>query len=207
MSTTRLLILGAVRIFEPVHGYFVRRELLSWRADQWAHINPGSIYNALRTLTREGFLEEVPGNAQADARGRTSYRLTPGGRTELTTLLYEALWNVEGREGTELMAAVGFMNQLPRVEVLAALELRISRGELLRSEVEARVRGMTADATVPAHTTEVLQLADARLAGELQWCAGLCQRIRDGAYIFHGEPGWEATATAAGARAAAGGQS
>jgi hypothetical protein len=42
MSSTRLLILGAVRIFQPVHGYFVRRELLSWRADQWAKINPGS---------------------------------------------------------------------------------------------------------------------------------------------------------------------
>ena len=50
MSSTRLLILGAVRIFQPVHGYFVRRELLTWRVEQWAKINPGSIYNALRTL-------------------------------------------------------------------------------------------------------------------------------------------------------------
>ena len=28
MSSTRLLVLGAVRIFQPVHGYDVRRELL-----------------------------------------------------------------------------------------------------------------------------------------------------------------------------------
>jgi hypothetical protein len=26
-STTRLLVLGVVRIFQPVHGYEVRREL------------------------------------------------------------------------------------------------------------------------------------------------------------------------------------
>jgi DNA-binding PadR family transcriptional regulator len=31
-----------------VHGYDVRRMLLSWRADQWASVNPGSIYHALR---------------------------------------------------------------------------------------------------------------------------------------------------------------
>ena len=66
MSANRLLILGAVRIFQPVHGYFVRRELMSWHADAWANLNPGSIYNALRTLTREGFLEEVLVRVEAD---------------------------------------------------------------------------------------------------------------------------------------------
>ena len=53
MSSTRLLVLGVVRIFQPVHGYDVRRELLSWRVDQWANVAPGSIYNALKTLTKE----------------------------------------------------------------------------------------------------------------------------------------------------------
>ena len=43
MSSTRLLVLGVVRIFQPVHGYDVRRELLSWRVDQWANVAPGSI--------------------------------------------------------------------------------------------------------------------------------------------------------------------
>ena len=59
MSATRLLLLGTVRIFQPVHGYFVRRELLSWHADAWAHLNPGSVYNGLRSLVREGFVAEV----------------------------------------------------------------------------------------------------------------------------------------------------
>jgi DNA-binding PadR family transcriptional regulator len=58
VSPTRLLILGAVRIFQPVHGYLVRRELMSWQVDRWAHLNPGSVYNALRSLARDGYLEE-----------------------------------------------------------------------------------------------------------------------------------------------------
>ena len=49
MSVTRLLVLGAVRIFQPAHGYLVRRELLSWRVEEWANVQPGSIYHALRS--------------------------------------------------------------------------------------------------------------------------------------------------------------
>ena len=56
MSATRLLLLGTVRIFQPVHGYFVRRELMSWHADSWANLNPGSVYNGLRSLARDGIL-------------------------------------------------------------------------------------------------------------------------------------------------------
>ena len=33
MSATRLLVLGAIRIMQPVHGYEVRRELVSWRVE------------------------------------------------------------------------------------------------------------------------------------------------------------------------------
>jgi hypothetical protein len=44
MATTepRLLLLGAVAIFEPVDGYQIRRELVSWHVEEWANINPGS---------------------------------------------------------------------------------------------------------------------------------------------------------------------
>ena len=33
-----MLILGVVRWCQPVHGYDVRRELLSWHADEWANL-------------------------------------------------------------------------------------------------------------------------------------------------------------------------
>ena len=68
MSVTRLLVLGAVQIFQPAHGYLVRRELVSWEAERWAHLNPGSIYHALKILTRQGLLAEEPA-AQAASPG------------------------------------------------------------------------------------------------------------------------------------------
>ena len=41
-SPTRLVVLGAVHQFQPVHGYFLRRELLTWRVDEWANIQKRS---------------------------------------------------------------------------------------------------------------------------------------------------------------------
>ena len=52
-------MLGVVRIFQPVHGYDVRRELMTWHAEEWANVAPGSIYNALKSLARDGLLEVV----------------------------------------------------------------------------------------------------------------------------------------------------
>ena len=59
MSTTRLLLLGVVRIFQPAYGYQLRRELLTWNVQEWANINPGSIYTGLRTLAKHGYLQEL----------------------------------------------------------------------------------------------------------------------------------------------------
>jgi DNA-binding PadR family transcriptional regulator len=59
LAPTRLLVLSVVRLLQPVHGYDVRRELLSWRADEWASVPPGSVYGALKTLERDGWIEAV----------------------------------------------------------------------------------------------------------------------------------------------------
>src|SRR5437899_3730180 len=82
VSATRLLILGLVKWLQPVHGYDVRRELLSWNVDEWANIAPGSIYHALRKLTEEGLLEEVATEQVGARPARTTYRVTPAGDDE-----------------------------------------------------------------------------------------------------------------------------
>jgi DNA-binding PadR family transcriptional regulator len=187
VSTTRLLILGVVKIFQPVHGYFVRRELLSWRVDQWAHVNPGSIYNGLRTLTRDGFLEEVEVEGGKDSRGRTSYRLTPDGDTEFFSLLHEALWSLDDYAPDRMLAALGFIPFLRRDEVIAAIEHRIAQIDASKMAVKFKDDLLRNDPSVPDHTSEILQLAAARLDGERGWAEHLLERLRAGAYVFEGE--------------------
>jgi DNA-binding PadR family transcriptional regulator len=194
MSVTRLLVLGAVRIFQPAHGYLVRRELLSWQADEWAHLNPGSVYNALRTLTRDGLLEELPTDGGADGArqgsgppARASYRLTADGEGEFLGLLRSALWQLHPFEPGRLTAAISFWNALTRAEVLDALGAR-------RAQLEAGLPMLDhlADAArtalgKPDRIQEHFRLSQSLLRGELDWVEAVTERIRAGAYTFAGE--------------------
>ena len=184
MSSTRLLMLGAVRIFQPVHGYFVRRELLSWRADQWAKLNPGSIYNALRTLERDGFLSA---ESSEEKPAKMVYSLTKDGETEFFTLLREALWRVVPNDKSQLFAAIGFLDALSREEVIEALESRLAQLDALHREAPYTLSTLAGSGEQNRHIAEYAYLSDALVLGEREWTAACLERIRDGAYAFHGE--------------------
>jgi len=188
MSATRLLILGAVRIFQPVHGYFVRRELLSWHADAWANLNPGSVYNGLRSLARDGFVEEVGTEAEGGRPARTTYRLTNDGQTEFLRLLREALWSVSRFEPADLMAAWSFAWALTRDEVIAALESRLEQIEASGRAVGYAIEDIPNHHDTPATVAEHYRLGQARLDGEAAWARQLLERLRSGEYWFQGEP-------------------
>src|SRR6266498_3366974 len=127
-SSTRLLVLATVRLLQPVHGYDVRRELLSWRADQWANVAPGSIYSALKVLVKDG-LVEVVGTDQAGGRpARTTYRISPEGEKEMSALLREAWWNVTPPTDP-FLACIALLYNLPQDEVTAAVQHRIRQLE------------------------------------------------------------------------------
>jgi DNA-binding PadR family transcriptional regulator len=184
MSSTRLLMLGAVRIFQPVHGYFVRRELLTWRVERWANINPGSIYNALRTLERDGFIEAVDTDGKP---ARTTYRLTPNGETEFQALLRDALWHVVPNDPARLYTAISFLWALSREEVVEALESRLAQLDALHREMPYMLSTLMGQDDKPRHIAEFAYLQDEFLMGERSWTEACLQRIREGAYRFAGE--------------------
>jgi DNA-binding PadR family transcriptional regulator len=180
MSSTRLLVLGVVRIFQPVHGYDVRRELLSWRVDQWANVAPGSIYNALKSMTRDALLEIVGTDQVGGRPERTTYRLTNEGENEFQALLREALWRVR-QPVDPLMPALCFMPVLKREELIAALKNRIPqiRGQL--EHVDFAIAQLPNPGT-PEHVKELYRLSAARVAAEVPWAEALIQRLEKGEY-------------------------
>jgi DNA-binding PadR family transcriptional regulator len=182
MSTTRLLLLGAVRIFQPVHGYLLRRELLSWQVEQWAHVKPGSIYSGLRTLVTHGLLQEIPGDP-------VSYRLTSEGEGEFRRLLVTALRDPEPGDPSRLLGGLCFMTVLPRTEVREALRARALVLEALMSGSAAMVRSLEESRLAPASTVELSHVIGHWLAGEQAWVREVCGRLDAGHYRFSGEPG------------------
>ena len=123
MSATRMLVLGVVHYAGEVHGYQVRQELASWRAETWANVKPGSIYHALKKAARDGLVDEVgaePGNSGPD---RVRYRINDAGRREMVALVRASLRDPD--DNLTLNAAIALMPTLPRADAVEALGTRI----------------------------------------------------------------------------------
>jgi DNA-binding PadR family transcriptional regulator len=194
MSATRLLVLGVIRIMQPVHGYDVRRELLSWRMEELANVKPGSIYSAIRTLERDGCIA-VHSRASEDSRPeRTSYVMTGEGEQEFETLLQQTWWNVT-MAVEPLAPALCLMPFMRRDELIAALKSRISQLQatvistsFIRDSIHDGANG--ADGLIPEHVREILDFVTGRTKAEIEWARTLQRRLRDGAYCFTGEEGF-----------------
>lgn len=187
MSTTRLVVLGAVKQFQPVHGYFLRRELMTWHVDEWAHIQPGSIYNALRALEVDGYIAESGTEAEGKRPARTTYRITPAGEVELQRMLRENLWNVAAFDTQAIMTVASFMFVLSRQEVIAGLEHRLIKSDAIITQNGFDVQDTLRSETTPKYVREIFDLSTARLTAEKQWLLDLLERLRGGEYTFAGE--------------------
>lgn len=193
MHATRLLVLGVIRFMQPVHGYEVRRELVSWRLEENTNVRPGSIYGAMRTLERDGCIAVHERSSGEGRPEKTRYVLTGEGEKEFQVLLRESWWTVTS-PAEPLIPALCMMSSLPREELVRALGARMAK---LDAELDAlffkrntiRDGATGADGDIPEHVREIIDFVAARTRAELDWARGFQRRLRDGAYRFSGEPG------------------
>jgi DNA-binding PadR family transcriptional regulator len=188
-----MMILGLVQWMQPVHGYDVRRELLSWSADKWANVQPGSIYHALRKLTDEGLLRAVATEQVGARPARTTYEITPKGKEEFETLLRGNWWQL-ATPPDPFMAAFSFLPALPRAEAVAALK---NRAVQLQAGIEQLRGALGADwaRTKPVFVSWMWELAIERSEAEIRWCGRVAELIDSGvSYLpesFEPQEGWE----------------
>lgn len=187
MSATRLLVLGVIRMHGSAHGYQVRRELLSWSADKWANVQPGSIYHALKKMTAEKLLEQVE-SAGSNGPDRTEYRLTEDGETEFQVLLSQALSSPSGTTSPEMSAAITFMTVLPRARVISLLQ-----HQLVRLEGDQRSAKLLSEQSQgwgqPAHVYELYRLWEMDAEAALNWLRELIGRLEAGEYDMADDSG------------------
>lgn len=119
----RLFVLGLLA-GRPMTGYEIQHFLQVSRSQQWAGILPGSIYHALKKLAGEG-LAELHEIGATGNRTRAVYGITPTGRAELARLLREAWRQAVPHYPSTLYAALALLDQLPREEILGALDEHI----------------------------------------------------------------------------------
>ncbi|MET0135118.1 MAG: PadR family transcriptional regulator [Kibdelosporangium sp.] len=192
MSATRLLVLGVVRGYGRAHGYLIGNDLLAWGADRWANVKWGSIYHALKQLTKTGHLTED----WTSVPGRTEYELTEQGEQEFQRLLRNAIRHPEPRPDT-LGAGLALFPALSRADAIGLLEERLAALEAGRDEANAQLRRPQGH----QHMAELYTLFEQSAESGADWTRGLLARLRAGAYPMAGEPdspgergGWHALA-------------
>jgi len=185
LSATRLLVLGVVRMYGSAHGYQVRRELLTWSADKWANVAPGSIYHALKKMQTERLLEVASTDAPPAGPDRTAYRLTEDGETEFQLLLAKYLAESDdSAQGTyRLAAAVTFLPALPRAKALSLLRHRLTQLDGQRASARDLLENGT-DWGQPEHVGELYRLWLASMDATDTWLRGLVARLESGGYVM-----------------------
>jgi DNA-binding PadR family transcriptional regulator len=173
-----MLILGVVRIFQPVHGYDVRRELLSWHADEWANVAPGSIYHALKKLADEGLLHEVATEQVGARPARTTYEVTVKGEAEFQDLLRRHWWDYKAPVDP-FASAFTFLPAMPRREGIAALRHRAQQMRLVAESTRVR-KDSELDMEYAEHVAELFELEIIRAQAQADWCDAVADRLEKG---------------------------
>ncbi len=192
-----MLLLGAVQLFEPVNGYQIRRELVSWRVDEWAHINPGSIYSGLETLARAGHLARH--SLAEGSRTVTVYTTTDAGRTQFQRLFAEAVRTYDRGSARGFTTALSLQPLVERPVFLGLLEERLAAVDVLLAEGDELAS--TPAGVLPPHLPPLIGLWQAQAATERAWLVDTIAaiRARRGAYAVSTanwvppaeDPGWD----------------
>jgi DNA-binding PadR family transcriptional regulator len=182
-TETRLLLLGAVAIFEPVNGYQIRRELVSWGVESWANIRPGSIYNGLATLAQRG--ELVRHDLRDGTREVAVYELSDLGRSEFHRLFEEALVEVRPSAPLAFQTAISMLPLVERSHATDLLRRRLDNLAASREDIE--VKESVAE-HVPPHALAMVDYWRQVGAVEHDWVVDMLARIGRGEFSFLGEP-------------------
>ncbi|MGB6192516.1 MAG: PadR family transcriptional regulator [Terracidiphilus sp.] len=167
----------------PMHPYQMQRLLRDRHKDELLALKRGSLYHAIGRLVRDELIAASATGREGNRPERTTYRITPEGRRELTRVLRQMV-AVPRRESSEFLTAVSFLVQLAPNEALARLEERCQALEGEIAQFKAQMAG-AAPHVLRIHLIESEYLV-AMLSAELSWARSLAADIRAGRL------GWDA---------------
>ena len=173
-STVRLLVLGIVSQQGQAHGYAVRQILADWHAEAWAMIQTGSVYHALKQLSKEGKLQALDAESSPRGPARQRYRITPAGEAALHEHLQAALCSPDLHL---FSAGLALRHLLTPAQQAACLQQQAQQSQRFQQHLETLKQGMPA----LLHASQQRDILDlwAWMQGNLaQWSSRLQQRLQ-----------------------------
>ncbi|MEH7026131.1 PadR family transcriptional regulator [Bacillus wiedmannii] len=136
---TKLLVLAMLSM-QPMSGYEIKSMLEMNDAQRWAGVLPGSIYNALKKLEKDGYIE-LASIENSGHRQKAIYKITSKGEEYQKQLVLECLGSAKINYPTDLYSGISLAYQLPKDE---AIEKLTKNKEQLVRESQAVKTGMEA---------------------------------------------------------------
>jgi DNA-binding PadR family transcriptional regulator len=156
---------------QSLHGYRIKRILDEASLRYWFPVEIGSIYGALASLVRGGFIEPVAVEREGQRPERTRYRILKEGRKHLRELLHQS-WSELPRLGDPIHMALAARSELDEAEVAHLLAER-------EGALEQRLLDLDQIAS-SAPAPEMATRARALTRAELEWVRSLRKKTRGG---------------------------
>lgn len=179
MSTIRILLLGLLNDKKPRHGYEIKQELESWNTERWANVSYGSIYFALKKMAEEHLLKSTEELSKDKKPDRTVYEITPLGTEHFLLLLRKQWWEHKPLIDP-FQVAFTFAKDLPRDEVISALEYRIDHLKIHIKSMERIISLELQDARQNLRYIAQLQLSVSHTKTELGWMEEVIKKVKQG---------------------------
>lgn len=190
VAATRLLVLGVTKIRQPTYGYQIQQELIRWHADEWSGITRPSVYNQLRTLTRDGFTAVSSTEKKGMHPSRTLYHVTPAGDDEFGRLLHDTLYNNEPYE-FDLLPALCFIPFLTKEEIIEGITRREAGLRICLDEFETGINQTRAGSEGRLlFVQENFLLPKAEFESQLRWCEEFLGRVKADEYELAEKSCW-----------------
>jgi DNA-binding PadR family transcriptional regulator len=165
----------------PMHPYQMQRLLRDRHKDELLVLKRGSLYHAINRLVKEGLIKAVSSERDGRRPERTTYRIAPEGRRELTRVLRQMV-GVPQHESSEFVAAMSFLLFLDQEDAIGRLE---ERAQGLEQNARTIERGMkAASAYVERINLIESEYLLAMRKAELKWVRGLIGELRSGALTW-----------------------
>jgi DNA-binding PadR family transcriptional regulator len=174
-----------------MHPYEMATTMRERGHHETIRLNYGSLYTAVRSLERQGFVIARETEREGRRPARTVYEITDDGRAEFVAWLSELL-SVPEKDYPALEAGLALMPSLPPDEVTALLIERCRRIELEIARL-TEILAMTETNGVPRLFLAEIEFERALREAELQFTRTLTDEIESGSIdgidqwrAFHG---------------------
>jgi len=176
MKVVRLLVLGTLARFGPMHGHQLKRSIQTINVEAWSDVRAGSLYHALHQLAAEGLIELVQTERPGRQPARTVYRITADGEAELEVLRDRALGEVRASADpfdVALWVAAGL--DAARLGDVVRRRLDTLRRQL--ADLSDERRSLLANNTIPPVGAILMAHGEARLDAEVRWHETLLEAL------------------------------